>query len=249
MALESADRIVAVSRESREEILKLFNVKPERVTVIHNGIDLGVWRHVDTDATRKAFGIEGDYVLFVGRTSRQKGMTHLLDAIRHVPPPVRLVCCTSAPDTKEIEAEIAAQVAEIPDRVLWINTLLREDQYIELYSHAAVFACPSVYEPFGIINLEAMACERPVVASAVGGIKEVVVHGETGLLVPPADSRALAEALNRVLGDRAAAREMGLKGRRRVEERFSWVSIAAQTRAMYEDLLRERGRAPSSPKA
>jgi len=246
VALESADRIVAVSSDSRKEILQLFNVPPEKVVVIHNGVDLGVWNLVDRDATRKAYGIEWDYILFVGRTTRQKGMIHLLEAMRHVPPPVRLVCCTSAPDTPEVEAEIAAKVAEFPDRVLWINTLLREEQYIELYSHARVFACPSVYEPFGIINLEAMACERPVVASAVGGIKEVVVPGETGLLVPPADPAALAEALKTVLGDPDRAREMGLKGRRRVEERFSWTSIAAQTRAMYEGLLQEKGRHPKA---
>lgn len=240
VALENADRIVAVSGDSREEILRLFNVRPERVVVIHNGVDLNIWKRVERDDTRKAFGIEGDYILFVGRTTRQKGMIHLLEAMRHIPPPVRLVCCTSAPDTPEVEAEIAAKVAEFPDRVLWINTLLREEQYIELYSHARVFACPSVYEPFGIINLEAMACERPVVASAVGGIKEVVVDGETGFLVPPADPPALAEALRKVLADPEMGRQMGLKGRWRVEERFSWTSIARQTLKMYEKLLEER---------
>ncbi len=244
MALENADRVVAVSNDSRNEILQLFDVKPGRVVVIHNGVNLDVWNRVDHDATLKAYGIDWDYILFVGRTTRQKGMIHLIEAMRHIPPPVRLVCCTSAPDTPEVEAEIAAKVAEFPDRVLWINTLLREDQYIELYSHARVFACPSVYEPFGIINLEAMACERPVVASAVGGIKEVVVPGETGLLVPPADPPALAEALRKVLADPDAAREMGRKGRRRVEERFSWTSIAGQTRAMYEAVIQERGRRP-----
>jgi len=240
VAIENADRIVAVSNESRSEILRLFQVQPERAVVIHNGVDLAVWKRVETNATLKAYGIEPGYVFFVGRTTRQKGMAHLLDAIRLVPPPVRLVCCTSAPDTPELEAEIAAKVAQLPDRVLWINTLLREDQYIELYSHAAVFACPSVYEPFGIINLEAMACERPVVASAVGGIKEVVVPGETGLLVPPADPAALADAIVQVLRDPERAREMGLKGRRRVEDRFSWTAIAERTRAMYDALIQER---------
>ncbi len=240
MAIENADRIVAVSNESRNEIIDLFKVEPRKVVVIHNGIDLSIWNRLDRGATCAAFGIEGDYILFVGRTSRQKGMAHLLEAVKRVPPPVRLVCCTSAPDTPEIEAEIAAKVKELGDRVTWINTMLREEQYVELYSNAAVFACPSVYEPFGIINLEAMACERPVVASAVGGIKEVVVQGETGLLVPPGEPEALAEALNRVLGDRDLARSMGTKGRRRVEERFSWDSIAAKTKEMYEGLLGER---------
>ncbi len=239
VALEAADRVVAVSKNSRQEILEHFDVSPERVVVIHNGIDLDVWRRVEEGTTRKAWGIEGDYVLFVGRTSRQKGIVHLIDAMKHVDPGVRLVCCTSAPDTPEIEAEVAAKVAAEP-RVTWINTLLREDQYIELYSHAAVFCCPSVYEPFGIINLEAMACERPVVASAVGGIPEVVVPEQTGLLVPPGEPLPLAEALNRVLRDRPLARRMGLAGRKRVEEHFSWRSIAKKTLAMYEELVEQR---------
>jgi glycosyltransferase involved in cell wall biosynthesis len=166
-------------------------------------------------------------------------MVHLIDAMKHVAPGVRLVCCTSAPDTQAVEEEIAAKVAGQP-RCLWINTLLREEQYIELYSNAALFACPSVYEPFGIINLEAMACERPVVASAVGGIKEVVVPETTGLLVPPADPLALAEAINRVLHDRDWARRLGMAGRKRVEEHFSWTSIAERTKGMYQELLDER---------
>jgi starch synthase len=239
VALENADRIVAVSTHSRKEILDLFNVKPERVVVIHNGIDLKVWNRVEGGDTREAFGIDGDYILFVGRTTRQKGMVHLIDAMRYVDPGVRLVCCTSAPDTPAVEEEIARKVAGQP-RVTWINTLLRESQYVELYSHATVFACPSVYEPFGIINLEAMACERPVVASAVGGIQEVVVPEETGLLVPPADPKALADALNRVLRDRALGRRMGLEGRKRVVEHFSWTSIARKTLATYEQMLAER---------
>jgi glycosyltransferase involved in cell wall biosynthesis len=180
------------------------------------------------------------HILFVGRVSRQKGMVHLLEAMKHVDPNVRLVCCTSAADTPELDVEIAAKVKETP-RCLWINTRLPQEQYIELYSHCAVFACPSVYEPFGIINLEAMACSRPVVASAVGGIPEVVVPGRTGLLVPPADPGSLAEALNHVVRDRGLARQMGLAGRSRVEEHFSWTSIAARTRQLYEELLEENG--------
>jgi len=244
LALENADRIVAVSNNARAEILELFQVNPDRVVVIYNGIDLEVWNPSRSEAARKAFDVAEDYILFLGRTSRQKGMVHLIDAMRYVDPGVQLVCCTSAPDTPEIEAEIAAKVEGEP-RVLWINTLLREEQYIELYTHARVFACPSVYEPFGIINLEAMACETPVVASAVGGITEVVVPEVTGLLVPPADPRALADAINRVLRDKRKARDMGLAGRRRVEEHFSWSSIARKTLAMYEQLLAERK--PASP--
>jgi glycogen synthase len=241
VALEAADRVVAVSAQSRGEILANFNMPPERVVVIHNGIDLETWKPSPAADTRRAYGIEGDYILFVGRVSRQKGMVHLLEAMKDVDPGARLVCCASAADTPEIEREIAAKVRETP-RCLWINRFLREEQYIELYSHCAVFACPSVYEPFGIINLEAMACERPVVASAVGGIPEVVVPGETGFLVPPADPGALARALNHLLRDRALARRMGRAGRRRAEDHFSWTSIAARTRRMYEELLEERGR-------
>jgi glycogen synthase len=248
IALENADRIVAVSTHSRKEILDLFNVDPKRVVVIYNGIDLDVWRPSTAVSTRKAYGIDGPYILFVGRTTRQKGMVHLIDAMKHVDPGVRLVCCTSAPDTAAVEEEIAARVALEP-RCLWINTMLREEQYIELYSHASVFACPSVYEPFGIINLEAMACETPVVASAVGGIQEVVVPGETGYLVPAADPVALATRLNEVLRDPALARAMGLAGRARVEQHFSWTSIAQKTKRMYEELLAQpRSAAPSPPK-
>jgi glycogen synthase len=241
VALEAADRVIAVSTQSREEILAYFGIPPERVVVIHNGIDPEVWKPLPAHATRRAYGIEGRYILFVGRASRQKGMVHLMDAMKYVDPDVQLVCCAGAADSPEIEQEIAARVSQTP-RCLWISSWLREEQYIELYSHCTVFACPSVYEPFGIINLEAMACERPVVASAVGGIPEVVVPEKTGLLVPPADPRALADALNRVLRDPALGRAMGLAGRRRVEEHFSWTSIAARTQQMYQELLHERGR-------
>jgi starch synthase len=243
VALESSDRVVAVSNQSRGEILEHFPaIDPKKVVVIHNGIDLNVWKHVDRTDTRQAYGLlDQPYILFVGRTSRQKGMVYLIEAMKHVDPGVRLVCCTSAPDTPEIEEEIAAKVKQEP-RCTWINTLLREEQYIELYSGATVFACPSVYEPFGIINLEAMACERPVVASAVGGIQEVVVNEKTGFLVPPADPKALAEDINRVLRNPEMARQFGLAGRKRVEEHFSWTSIADKTLAMYRELLLEKGR-------
>ena len=236
VALENADRIIAVSRHSKGEILENFDVDEARIEVIHNGIDLDVWKASDSEDARRAFDIDQDYILFLGRTSRQKGMVHLIDAMDYVDKDVRLVCCTSAPDTPEIEAEIAAKIAAQP-RVQWINTQLREEQYIELYSHAKVFACPSIYEPFGIINLEAMACETPVVASAVGGIQEVVVDGKTGFLVPPAESQALADKINVLLRDPALAKELGLAGRKRVEDHFSWSSIADKTLKMYQGLI------------
>jgi glycogen synthase len=239
VALENANRIVAVSKHARKEILEHFSVDPENIVVIHNGIDLDTWHPVSTNATLRAFEISGEYLLFVGRTSRQKGMVHLLDAMKYVDPGVRLICCTSAPDTPEVEKEIADKVAK-QKRVLWINTMLREDQAIELYTNASIFVCPSVYEPFGIINLEAMACEVPVVASAVGGIQEVVVPEETGILVPPADPRALADAINKLLRDKRLAKKMGKAGRLRVEKHFSWASIAMETRDMYFRLVKKR---------
>jgi glycogen synthase len=246
IALENADRIVAVSKHARGEILDHFNVDAKNIAVIHNGIDLDTWRPASAKDTLRAYEISDDYILFLGRTSRQKGMTHLLDAMEYVDPGVRLVCCTSAPDTPEVEKEIAARVAK-QKRVLWINTMLREDQAMELYTNASLFVCPSVYEPFGIINLEAMACETPVVASAVGGIQEVVVPGETGLLVPPADPRALAEAINKLLRDRRLARKMGKAGRLRVEKYFSWASIAKKTKDMYTEVIKERAQGKNPP--
>ncbi|MBU2529974.1 MAG: glycogen synthase [Elusimicrobia bacterium] len=238
LALESADHIIAVSINSREDILKHFNVKQERVSVIHNGIDLNLYRSIKTDDTRKAFDIGEEYILFVGRVSRQKGIEHLIEAVKWLKPGVQCVCCTSAPDTKEFEDEIKAKIEKEP-RIIWINSLLREEQYVELYSNAKVFACPSVYEPFGIINLEAMACETPVVASAVGGILETVVDGETGLLAKPADPRALADAINTLLNNPELAEKLGKNGRRRVEEKFSWTSIAEKTIKLYQEVIDE----------
>jgi len=239
IALENADRVIAVSKHSKEDVLKLFNVKPEKVAVIHNGIDLDLYRPLETDGTRQAFDIGKDYVLFVGRVSRQKGIEHLINAVQYIDDGVQCVCCTSAPDTKEFEEEIAAKIARQP-RIVWINSLLREEQYVELYSNARVFACPSVYEPFGIINLESMACETPVVASGVGGILETVVDGETGLLVEPAKPKALAETINRLLRDRKLAERLGKNGRKRVMEHFSWKSIAERTEKLYKEVLREQ---------
>lgn len=235
-AIEIADRVIGVSKTVREDILRHFNISEDRVAVVHNGIDLNKWMKVSTNGTRDEYNIKEPYVLFVGRTSKQKGMDYLLDAADDIEPGVQVVCCTSAPDTKELEQQMTVKVAE-KKNVLWINTLLEEEQYIELYSGAAVFACPSIYEPFGIINLEAMACETPVVASAVGGIQEVVIQNETGILVEPANPKQLAEGINRLLRNPIMAQQYGKNGRRRVEEYFSWERIARQTKALYERIL------------
>jgi len=255
-AIESADAVIAVSQGTREDVLRLFDVRPERVHVIHNGIDPDFY-HPDpaTDALER-HGVDPSvpYVLFVGRITRQKGIVHLARAIRHLDPGVGVVLCAGQPDTPEIGREmaeaVAAAQAERPN-VVWIGEMVSRTDVRQLYSHASVFCCPSVYEPFGIINLEAAACETPVVASAVGGIPEVVVDGETGLLVPvelqlddpmsPVDPDRfelnLAGAINALMADPAALEAMGRAGRRRAVEVFGWESIARQTVDLYRSLL------------
>ncbi len=250
-----ADAIIAVSQETRADVLRFFPVDPDRLHVIHNGIDLDEYRPDPATRYLEQYGIDPDrpFVLFVGRITRQKGIIHLVNAIPEIDPSLQVVLCAGAPDTAEIGAEMAERVAEVSENradVIWVREMLPREAAIQLYSHAAVFCCPSVYEPFGIINLEAMACETAVVASAVGGIPEVVIPGETGLLVDPrirpgtfdpidpaAFSAGLAEAINRVGLDEALRERMGLAGRRRSEEHFGWASIARQTLELYGSLL------------
>jgi glycogen synthase len=255
-ALQMADAVIAVSQGTRDDVLRHFEVEPERVHVIHNGIDAEFFRRDDGTGTLEHHGIDPQlpYVLFVGRVTRQKGITHLVRAIRQLDPGIGVVLCAGQPDTPEIAAEMKAGVAKAQAErpgVVWIPEMLSREAVRQVYSHAAAFVCPSVYEPFGIINLEAMACERPVVASAVGGIPEVVVDGETGVLVPvelraddpmsPADPERfatdLAAAINGLMTDADRRRAMGLAGRRRTVERFSWSSIADQTVALYRTLV------------
>jgi glycogen synthase len=235
-AVEAADRVIAVSAKMRDDILAHFACDPARVVVIHNGIDPDLFRRTDGRDHLERLGVKSPYVLFVGRITDQKGIFHLLEAARLLPAGVQVVLCASAPDTPEIEERLRRAVATLPS-VRWINEMVKHEVVTQLYSHAAVFCCPSVYEPFGLINLEAMACETPVVASAVGGILEVVVNGETGLLVPPGAPQALADALRRVLGDGPLARRMGQAGRRRVEAQFSWASVAERTERVYADAI------------
>ena len=254
-AIEMADAVVAVSRETREDVLRLFDVDPEKVHIIYNGIDPEEYRPVVAPERLERFGIdlEKPYVLFVGRITRQKGIIHLVNAIRHMDAGYQVVLCAGAPDTPEIAAEMKAAVADAQARrggIVWIEEMVDVPVKVALYSHAAVFCCPSIYEPFGIINLEAMACGTPVVASAVGGIKEVVVPGETGILVPVEQmtespfealeperfSRDLAEAVNGLMADAAARERMGQAGRQRCIDVFSWASIARQTADLYRKL-------------
>jgi len=256
-AYQNADGVVAVSRAMKDDVQALYGVDAGRVRVIHNGIDPEEYRPRRDPERIRALGVDpaAPFVLFVGRITRQKGILHLVRAIRHLRSGVQVVLCAGAPDTEEIGAEMAALVedakreAAVP--VVWIPEMLPREDVILLYSHAEVFVCPSVYEPFGIINLEAMACETPVVASAVGGIPEIVVPGETGLLVPiepegggsvePRDpeafSRALAAAVDGLMEAPERRAEMGRAARSRVLSHFSWRAIAAQTLDFYRELL------------
>jgi glycogen synthase len=255
-ALEMADAIIAVSRETKRDIERLFEVDPARVHVTHNGIDLDEYRKVQSTAALKRHEIDPErpYLLFVGRITRQKGIIYLVRAIEFMDRDFQIVLCAGAPDTKEIAVEmnkaLAAAKRKRPD-IFWIEEMLDRKAVVELYSHAAVFCCPSIYEPFGIINLEAMACGTAVVATAVGGIKEVVVDGETGFLVPlkqmkespfaPANpekfARDLAARINQLMRDRPLREKFGRAGRKRAEKCFSWSAIARKTEALYRSLL------------
>lgn len=260
-ALETADAIIAVSKSTREDILRLFHVDPSKVLIIPNGIDTEEYKPVHAPHVLTQLGVDPDrpFVLFVGRITRQKGLYYLLQAIPHIDPNLQVVLCAGDADTLAMQREIEEIVRELQAQrpgIVWIPKMLARQDTIALYSHATVFCCPSIYEPFGIINLEAMACNTPVVGSAVGGIREVVVDGETGLLVdphlspePPHDpvsparfERGLADAINRVANDPELWKRMCEAGRRRVEECYSWRSIARQTYDLY---LRLREKYPA----
>jgi glycogen synthase len=257
-AMEMADAIIAVSTESKAEVRRLFNIPADRIHIIYNGIDTDEYQPTPETEALARHGIDPaqPYILFVGRIARQKGIIHLVNAIQHMTPGFQVVLCAGAPDTPEIAAEMRAAVAAAQSTrpgIIWIQEMVDKPTVRQLYTHAALFCCPSIYEPFGIINLEAMACNTPVVASAVGGIKEVVIDGDTGLLVPlqqlttspfePIDpakfSRDLAAAINRLMADEPLRARMSAAGRARAEALFSWKSIAAQTLALYEALLKQ----------
>ncbi|HXF02827.1 MAG TPA: glycogen synthase, partial [Arthrobacter sp.] len=256
-AIEAADAVIAVSAGMRKDILRCYpEVDPGRVQVVHNGVDVQQWKPDLNDDAVRALGIDPERpsVVFVGRITRQKGVPYLLRAAALLPPEVQLVLCAGAADTPELAAEVNALITglrETRDGVVVIERMLPRAELIQVLSHATVFACPSIYEPLGIVNLEAMACGAPVVASATGGIPEVVDDGVTGALVPleqvadgtgtPLDEeqfvRDFAAALNRTLADPAAARRQGEAGRRRAEEHFSWDSIAGKTLEVYRSVL------------
>jgi alpha-maltose-1-phosphate synthase len=256
-ALEAADAVIAVSHEHRRDLLSAYPaVDPARVAVIGNGIDTEEYRPDPATDVLERYGIDRGrpYVVFVGRVTRQKGLTYLLDAAWELQPSAQLVLCAGAADTPDLAAEIESKVGELRarrDGVIWIEGMLEKREVIQLLTHAAVFVCPSIYEPLGIVNLEAMACETAVVATDTGGIPEVVEDGVTGLLVPfdPVDdasrsprdperfARAIAERVNRLLADPGEARGMGAAGRERAVADFSWASVAERVHALYRTLV------------
>ncbi|HEU5073952.1 MAG TPA: glycogen synthase [Polyangiaceae bacterium] len=260
VAIESADAIIAVSHGMRNDILRSYpGVDPARIAVIYNGIDTDEFQPAGDPSVLAQFGVDPERpaAVFVGRITRQKGVVHLLSAARHFDPSVQLVLCAGEPDTPEIGAEVNALVLELRAErtgVVWIDEMMPRHQLRALLGAASMFVCPSVYEPFGIVNVEAMACGLPVVASAVGGIPEVVVDGETGSLVhflpdshgnpqdPDGFAKAFADSVNSLARNPALAKEMGQAGRRRAVEHFSWRSIGEQTLALYQSLVRPRTR-------
>ncbi len=264
-AYEAAAGIVAVSNGMREDILRSYpNVDPDKVRVIHNGIDLDGWKRPESDEEKAAareyfesFDLDPERptIIFVGRITRQKGMPHLLRAIAQLPEDIQVILCAGAPDTKEIAEEVKGLVQDLQkdrDGIVWIDEHLPREKLVKLLSQSTTFVTPSVYEPLGIVNLEAMAVGLPVVGTETGGIPDCIVHGETGYLVPidqvddgtgtPRDPEQfesdLADALAKMCSDTDRAAEMGKAGRKRAEEQFSWERIAVKTMEFYEDILR-----------
>jgi alpha-maltose-1-phosphate synthase len=253
--LENSDAIIAVSQGTRQDVLDHFDIPEERIHVIHNGIDLAEYVKATDKSALEKYGVDPDrpYVLFVGRIARQKGIIHLVEAIPQIDPELQVVLLAGQPDTAEIGQEMNEKVAAAAkqrDGIIWVDKMVSRDEAIQFYSHADVFCCPSVYEPFGIINLEAMACETAVVAAAIGGIPEVVVPEETGLLIdlqlkpgtfepvdPEGYAQALADGINRLARNPELRAEMGKAGRKRVEDHFSWDAIAERTVELYRSLV------------
>jgi alpha-maltose-1-phosphate synthase len=256
-AILNADGIIAVSEAMKNDLISLYDIDPDKVRVIYNGIDTDHFKKTENPEVLHKYGVDPQkpYVLFVGRITKQKGIIHLLEAIPYLEKGIQVVLCAGAPDTEEIAGKMRLKVDEAKslfgNDIVWIKKCVNENDLISLYSHASIFVCPSVYEPFGIINLEAMACETAVVASSTGGIREVVKDGETGILVPfkplqgdnggPMDpklfSNDLAHAINSLLKSPEKIKDMASASRRRVEDMFTWKSIAKQTLNYYQDLI------------
>ncbi len=255
-AYKSADGVIAVSEQMKVDVIEAYGVAPEKVKVIHNGIDPEFYKPTFNDELLIELGIDPTipFVLFVGRITRQKGISQLISAAKYFKKGYQVVLCAGAPDTEEIAKETEMLIADLckeREGVILISEMLPRDKIKVLYSHARVFACPSLYEPFGIINLEAMSCETPVVGSYVGGIPEIIVEGESGYLIPlqsvsrtdfnpahpEAFQKAFADKINVLLEDEALASKMGKSGRERVLKQFSWESIAKTTYDYYEEVI------------
>jgi len=255
-AYNTADGIIAVSKQMKEDVVEAYGVAPEKVTVIHNGIDPEFYKPIFNDNLLKEYGINPaiPFVLFVGRITRQKGISQLIEAANYFNKNCQVVLCAGAPDTPEIEKETQELISTLKssrDGVILISEMLPREKIRVLYSHARVFACPSLYEPFGIINLEAMSCETPVVGSAVGGIPEIIVEGETGYLIqlesisrsnfnplkPKEFQMQFASKINKLLDDKTLATKMGKLSRELVLKKFSWQAIAKTTINYYEEVI------------
>ncbi len=256
-AYRNADGIIAVSQSMRADVHRTYGISMEKIEVIHNGIDLERYRPTPNPAVVTSYGIDLDrpFVLMVSRITRQKGITHFLDSVKYLKPEIQAVICAGVPDTEDLMREVTEKMDDIKaqemQRLIWIPETVPLPNLLALYTHAAVFVCPSVYEPFGLINLEAMACGTPVVASEVGGIPEIVLDGRTGILVPfkpigpqdpgPTDpdrfALALAEAVNTLICDPKGLEAMGRRGRKRVEEHFTWQITAEKTLNYYKKLV------------
>jgi glycogen synthase len=253
---EMADALIAVSKGMKDDMLRLFDVDESKIKIIYNGIDTDEFHPVSSKESLLKYGVDPEtpYVLFFGRVTRQKGIIHLVNAIKYLDENTQVVLCAGQPDTKEIGQEMQEAVKKVQEQrknVIWIQEWVDKKPKIELYTHAAVFCCPSIYEPFGIINLEAMACGTPVVGSAVGGITEIILPGETGYLVeleqhqespfeavdPDQFSRDLAEGINKIVADESLRAAMGQASRKRTEEVFSWKAIAQETFELYKSLI------------
>ena len=256
-AYKAADGVIAVSQQMKADVVEAYGINPEKVTVIHNGIDPDFYKPTYDPEFLTSLGIDSEIpiILFVGRITRQKGISQLIAAAKYFDTNCQIVLCAGAPDTLEIAAETEQIINDLKQQrsgVVLISEMLPREQIRILYSHARVFVCPSLYEPFGIINLEAMACETAIVASAVGGIPEVIVEGETGFLIslepisnkdfnpkyPEIFQKNLAEKVNLLLQDEVLSKKMGVQGRKRVESMFSWTSIAKTTLEYYQQVIK-----------
>ncbi len=233
--LKACDAVVAVSEEMSADLREHYGIPPERVHVIPNGVDASAFRREEDPSILERLGVEVPYILFLGRLSRQKGIFDLVEAFKALKTELNLVLVTGPADTQGLVDELSGAVGGL-SRIRWINRMVTHEEAVALYSSCELFVCPSRYEPFGIINLEAMACERPVVATRVGGIMEVVQDGETGVLVPSEDPEALGRAIDDLMSDRGLREEMGARGRARVEKHFTWRTVAERTVELYRSL-------------